>query len=63
MGVGRVASWNLKFVAKKVVFLVLSGNKQISLILAPGKILEKSPSAPPPGKNLSDAHANSLFKN
>jgi len=56
MGVGRGAlapSWILKFLAKKVVFLVSSGKNQISPLLAPpGKIEEKNPS---PGKNPSDA--------
>jgi len=38
-----------------VAFLVSSGKKQISPLLAtPGKLLEKSPGAPPPGKNHSD---------
>jgi len=52
MGVGRGRGgawppWILKFLEKKFVFLVLSGKKQISLLLAPpGKILEISPSAP-----------------
>jgi len=47
--------WILKILAKKVVFLVLSGKKQISPFLAPpwknfGKITWR-----PPGKNPSDA--------
>jgi len=42
-----------KILAKKVVFLVLSGKKQISLFLAsPWKNFGKSPSAPPPEKNF-----------
>jgi len=48
----------LKFSAKKVVFLVLSGKNQISpLLCPPGKILEKSHCGLTPGKNPSDAHA------
>jgi len=40
MGVGRggqraLSPWILKISAKKVVFLVSSGKKQISLLLAP----------------------------
>ena len=34
MGVGR-GDWILKFSAKKVVFLVLSGNNKISPLFAP----------------------------
>jgi len=42
----------LKISAKKVVFLILSEKYQTSAFLAPlGKILEKSPGAPPE-KNL-----------
>jgi len=53
MGVGRGQGrpwppWILKFSAKRVVFLVLSGKKQISQLLTPpGKILE-NPLMPPP---------------
>jgi len=55
-GRGALDPWILKILPKKVVFLVLSGKKQISPLLAPrGKILEKSPGAPP-RKNPSDAH-------
>jgi len=53
--------WILKISAKKVVFLVSRGKNQISPLLAPPrKTLEKSPSAPPPWKNYSDAHAWTL---
>jgi len=53
MGVGREGRgafppWTLKVLEKKVVFLVFSGKKQISPLLAsPGKNFEKSPSGPP----------------
>ena len=44
---GESPSWIWKISAKNVVFLVSSGKKQISPLLAtPGKILEKSPWAP-----------------
>jgi len=43
----RKGGTNLKFSAKKAVFLVVSGKKQISPLLAPlEKLLEKSTSAP-----------------
>jgi len=46
MGVGRAL--DLKFLAKKIVFLVLSRKKQISpLLVPPGKNL-KNPLVPPP---------------
>jgi len=45
-GRGPSPPWILKVVAKKFVFLVLNGKKQISPLLPPGQILEKSPSAP-----------------
>jgi len=52
---GAGPTLDFEIFAKKVVFLVLSGKKQISPLLAsPGKNLEKSSSAPP-GKNPSDA--------
>jgi len=56
-GQGRgVAPWILKLLAKKIVFLVLNGKKQISPFLTlPGNIFEKSPSAPS-GKNPSEDH-------
>jgi len=42
---------------KKVVFSILRSKKTISPLLAPlEKILGKSPTAPPSGKNPSDAH-------
>jgi len=53
-GNGALAShWILKFSAKKVVFLVLSGKNQISpLIHLPWKNLGRSPSGPPLEKIL-----------
>jgi len=52
MGVGRPwkgslgSPWILKFLVKKIVFLILSG-KKISPLMAPHrKISEKSPSGP-----------------
>jgi len=50
--------WILKFLAKMVAFLVLSGKKFHHFRPPPWKNLEKSPSAPP-GKNPSDAHVQS----
>jgi len=67
IGVGREAgslsSWILKISAKKVVFLISSGKKQISPLLAPtpGKNLKKSPRAHHPGKNPYDAHGSRSF--
>ena len=56
-GQGELPPRILKILAKKVVFLVSSGKKQILPLLDPAtKILEKFPSAPP-GKNPSHAHA------
>jgi len=44
---GGKAPWILKILTKKFIFLVLSGNQQISPLLAsPRKILEKSASGP-----------------
>ena len=64
MGVGRggaersLPPWILKILAKKVVFLVSSGKKQMLPLLAPPrKILEKNPSGSP-WKNPSDAHVH-----
>ena len=68
MGVGRKGQggktpfWILKFSAKKVVFLVLSGKKQFSLLLAPLEKFWKNPLVAPLGKNPSDAHVASLIK-
>jgi len=50
----------LKFLAKKVVFLVLSGKKQIAPLLDPLEKILKSPLVPPPGKSLSDARGRGL---
>jgi len=48
--------------SKRAVFLVSSGKKQISPLLASlEKLLEKSTSAPP-GNNPSDAHAHKHVK-
>jgi len=63
MGVGRKgakAPWILKYLAKKVVFWVLSGkNKSHHFWLPPGKILEKYPCGPSlNGKNPSEAHVH-----
>ena len=53
MGVGRGA----KLLAKKVVFSILRGKKQISPLVAPlEKLLGKSSTAPPPGKNSYNAY-------
>jgi len=52
----------LKLLAKKVVFSISSGKKQISPLLAiPGKNFGKIPYCPPPGKNPSDAHVGNLI--
>jgi len=64
MGVGSsgfARPWILKLLAKKVIFLISKGEKQISPLLAPlENFLGKSPIAPsPPGKNPSDAHVYS----
>jgi len=49
MNVGRGAGgWILKISAKKVVFLVLSGKKQILPLLAPLAKFWKNPLVPPP---------------
>jgi len=53
---GDLAPWILKFSAKKVIILVFSAKNKFNHFWPPGKILEKSPSAPHPGKNHSDAH-------
>jgi len=45
--------WNLKFLAKIVVFLVLSGKKQILIIFVPLEKLKKNPLNAPLGKILS----------
>jgi len=65
MGVGRRGSpaWILKCLAKKVVFLVLSGEKQISLLLASLEEFWKNPLVPPSGKNPSDAHVRDHLMN
>jgi len=51
----------LKIEAKKVVFVVSSGKKQISPLLAPPRKIWKNPLVPPPGKNLSDAHVPLVY--
>jgi len=43
---GATSLWILKILAKKVVFLVLSGKKISPLLTPAGKIFEKSPSDP-----------------
>jgi len=54
----KAPPWILKFLVKKGNFLNFWLKKQNSLLLAsPGKILEKSLSAPP-WEHLSDAHAH-----
>ena len=54
MGVGSKAPpWILEFLAKKVVFLILSGKKKFYRFwLSPGKKVEKSPSSPPRKKSF-----------
>jgi len=52
----------LKYLAKEVVFLVLSGKKQISLLLAsPWKNFKKSPSGPPWKKSYRRPYSGFAF--
>jgi len=54
-----VPPWILKISTKKVIFLILSGKKQISPLLAPWKNFGKIPSAPPLEKILSKSMVTS----
>jgi len=60
MGVGREGArppWILKLLAKKVVFPISRGKKQISpLLRPPWKKFWENPQLSPPGKNPSDTH-------
>jgi len=53
----------LKISAKKVVFLVSSGKKQISSFFAPLEKFQKIPYCDPPGKNPSNAHRSRPTEN
>jgi len=61
MGVGggsKAPPWILEFLAKKVVFLILSGKKNFTAFGYPLEKNWKNPLVVPLGKNPSDAHVS-----
>ena len=55
---GHWPPWNLKFLAKKVVFLVLSGKKNFTPFGPPLKKILKNPLVPPLEKHFTIVQVN-----
>jgi len=64
MGVGRgdlATPWILKISSKKVIFLISSGKKQITLLLSPLEKFWKNPLVPPLEKILPTPVIQNMF--